>query len=233
MNKELAPKITIAALEKVAAKYGFRIFKGSKDYDLNIWQIRSNNQKAGSFDDIQAVFWKYNGVWVLNLYPITCDPSDVALIAKKNPLGVAIVKPGQYSKAWRFGLHQGKYKALVQRGTLTVIRDFNKDNILDWNEPKVYDGKIKYQKGSRTIVEYKKNNVVIHREETGTDFGINCHRASTWQILERIGLYSEGCTVHQHPKRYDEFISIVEDAVQIWGEDFTPTFITEQMLDLV
>lgn len=231
MNTQLANKVTIDSLLAVAKKLNHKVFTGDKNYNLNIWVIRADNQKAGSFDDIEAVWWKHNGIWFMYKYAVTADPSDLALIKHSNPLGTAIVLPGQYPGLWKSGLHKGQYSALVQNTPVTVIRDFNGNGILDYNVPKVYDHtKIYRAKGQDGLVtDYYLDDEIIFRTHTGM-FGINNHRASQWQILETIGLYSEGCCTHQVPAKYKEFINITDKANAIYNSSFTGTYITEDEL---
>jgi hypothetical protein len=154
---------------------------------MNIIGIRNNNQKSGSFDDILYTFnWNAveNKEEELKEYIVTVDPGDLSLLQPINSAGCAIVKPGQYIDMWAFGYHHGDkdHPALVQVNQCTVYRDNNKNNILEFNG----------------------------KEDTGL-FGINCHRASRWKILNNVGLYSAGCIVHQDINRYySEFIPSIK-----------------------
>lgn len=186
----------------------------SKDFNLNIVGIRRNTNVPNSFDDILAVFWKYNGDWTLRTFPCTTDPGTYWLLNPSKELGTAIVKEGQYKKLWKIGLHQGKYKALVQANPIMVIRDFDKDNQLDYDSVK---------------------------QESGF-FGINCHRANENGKSASVDKWSAGCQVLQnrevlHPDypsqtikvfEYDYLTMLWDRKVQNWGDLFDYTLINEK-----
>ena len=181
-NKDL-----INHLESIAINKGYSFFKYKDNINLNInlWGIRSNDKDT---------------TWTIHTYKITTDPSNVNLQKPINKNGTAIVKEGQYKGLFKVGLHKG-YEALVQAVPITVIRDNNKDDILDI-----------------------KNN----KEETGM-FGINMHRASINGNNNEIGLYSAGCQVHQDYKRFTyEFMPIIKSA--IGKSSITYTLINEDDL---
>jgi len=158
----------------------------------------------------------------------------MALANMKNPQGVAIVKaPQQVKGLWKLDYHQGKkdHPALVQVQPITVVRDFNKDNILDFKDvPYARVAKYIDKDGHRVCDFFDNFDKLVHREETGL-FGINNHRASMWQKLINIGAWSEGCQVHDNYDRYmKEFIPTLRDASTIWGDTFTGTFIESKEL---
>lgn len=228
----------ISVFMALAKKRGYRIFNNSQQYNLNIWCIRSKNRLAGRYDDLMVVFWKNpSNKWDFEFFDITTDPSEIALFEMKNKLGTAIVAQGQYPAAWKFGLHRGKYKALVQRGNLKVVRDYNKDSILNipaydvvqnWNRIPSNSIDAKFS-GTRYIEKYISNGKLAFMFETGFDFGINCHRASAWRITDIIGLYSEGCIVHKDVNIYNKvFIPLIEKAVDYCGNSFTLTMTHEE-----
>jgi hypothetical protein len=179
---------------------------------LNIIGIRATNQNAGSFDDILCTM--SNDLSYVNNYQVTVDPSDLALVNMKNTKGVAIAKANIFYKdIWSFGFHkQDKtHPALVQVNPITVIRDFNKDTILNYNKIE----KFTLVESNGKTTDYYDGNKLVLREEIGL-FGINCHRASSWKISEKIGLYSEGCTVHKDVNRYNkEFIPTIKKYADI------------------
>ena len=226
-------------IKNVAKRLNYQVFESNvRNFNLNIWCIRSKYRTSGNFDDLMVMFYKdLSNKWQFNTFVITTDPSDISLIQSLNKLGTAIVYNGQYPKAWKLGLHKGVYEALVQRGNLTVIRDFNKDIILDipstdtlkiWG--KLPDCKVEIKRtNNRYIENYLINGKIKYTLETGNDFGINCHRASAWKILQKVGLYSQGCIVHQNPYRYNnEFIPMIKESVKLWGNDFTLTLVHEE-----
>lgn len=202
-----------------------RIFEADyKDYNLNIHAVRNNNKEAGWFDDMLYIFWKYKGVWYDTAFRITTDPSDISLIKKSNSLGTAIIAPGQH-KSFTFGYHKGDVNHPCLRNSLpiTVIRDFNGDKFLDYDKPRYHDVATKLLKDKSILMDYFKNGQLVYREHKGI-FYTDVHRASAWKILERVGLYSEGCMVHYDPNLYmKEFIYLIKQAMYNWGNEYTVT----------
>lgn len=233
INESLNSKISLDKFFEIANSKQYPIFR-TNQYDLNVWLVRSNNSTSGFFDDIEVVFYKKGSEWCMERYQITTDPSDLSLISSKNPRGVAIVKPGHYPGLWTYGLHKGKYEALVQSQTVTVIRDMDRDSILDMVPPKESEYKQLYRyrvpsTGAICIDYLADDDSVIYREETGV-FGINNHRASEWSFIPKIGPYSEGCAVHRDPTAYkNSFIPLIKVS-SYWKNRFSGTYITEQDL---
>lgn len=144
-------KLTFDEVKDIYKKNNYVFFEDGK-YNLNLFAIRTNEKIANKFDDFVCIAYKdENNNKIVKIYEATTDPGTYYLNNPMNVNGTAILKPGQYRKSHIIGLHQNKYEALVQRGNLTLYRDNNKDNILDFNE----------------------NNTI-----TGKDFGINIHRAT-------------------------------------------------------
>lgn len=122
-------------LKKIFEKKGYPWY--SKAYDLNLIGYRNKNRTAGPVDDLFMIAYKDGkGVERVASWPITTDPTPHYLKKPINKKGTAILAPGHYPKMWQPGLHRGKYRALVQRGPCTVIRDDNRDNILDFDAAK-------------------------------------------------------------------------------------------------
>ena len=234
---KLSDIVTVDNLLAVSKKRGYRVFEDyRKPLNLNIWVVRSNNQEAGKFDDIQIVFWKDVDRWNVHKFSCTADPSDHYLLNPINPKGTAIVKPDQYRGVWKLGLHKGRanHPALVQNSAITVIRDFNRDAILDYKVPTNLYRKHKETTANNnaglTTKWYNEDGILIHIEDTGY-FGINNHRAHRNIIKDYVGNYSAGCIVQNDPHRYhDEFIPMIEESIPHWGNAFTLTLITEETL---
>lgn len=198
---EIMRKFTLPEIAYVMKRKKYTIFEeDSKQYNLNLVGIRSNNITPGKFDDVLYVFWRYKGKWFEKHYKITTDPGLHYLKKPLNPLGTAILKPGQYKGMWAIGMHRGKYKALVQVKDVTVIRDGNKDNKLDFNAKK---------------------------EQTGK-FGINLHRALEDVETSNVGAHSAGCQVFANPDDFDEVIELCEKARDNFGNSFTYTLLEER-----
>lgn len=179
---------------------GYQIFT-KKDFDLNIGAIRSTNSNPSEYDDLMFVFRKtkkpnnpiiisetyvrkYEEGYLLEIFKITTNPGLPYFLKPMNPKGAAIIVPGQYINVWKLGLHQGKYKALVQVGNFKVYRDNNKDSKMDFDEKSI---------------------------EEGNNFGLNCHKGSVSFISKLINKNSAGCQVHQDAKKYEDvFIWTIE-----------------------
>lgn len=237
MNEELLKLCTVDRILAVMKKKDYTVFdgmNGSRDYDLNTILIRSNNQIAGDFDDIECPMWYHNGVWTIKHYSITTDPGVPYLVSPLSELGCAILKPGQYRGMWAVGYHRGKlnHKALVQVDKCTVIRDNNLDNILDFTMPTNAMTTKTENKGYKVVTKwYNPFGELVWVEETGL-FGINNHR-SDWDDDEddKIGKWSAGCQVHNMIGKYNlEFIPLYIEASKVWGNSFTATIITENDL---
>ena len=97
------------------------------------------------------------------------------------PQGTAILKAGQYIDSHKIRLHDGRYEALGQNGPVTVIRDYDRDAVLDFNNG---------------------------REETGSKFGINIHRAKSKGTTRTIDKYSAGCQVFSNADDFDDFMKL-------------------------
>ncbi|MEN8134311.1 MAG: hypothetical protein ABFS18_02075 [Thermodesulfobacteriota bacterium] len=178
----------------------YAVFDNESGFDLNIVGIRSREIKAGRFDDLIVVFHRRAGAWCYNVFPATTDPG---LYYLKSPLvesGTGIMKPGQYRGAYKIGKHQNKYNALVQRGgEITVIRDFNRDGVLDLDSG---------------------------REESGY-FGGNIHHASGFIESVEVGKWSALCQVIANPWDFHIFMALCEAGAAAFGNSFTYTLLDE------
>ena len=186
MGKLIPPTVKelIARFEEL----GHVVFTNG-DWNPNLFGIRNREKKAGRFDDILGCFCKQDGEWILQWGPGTTDPSAYWLERLGNPQGTFILKPGQYRGIWQYGLHRGKYPALIQTGgPVTGWRDRNRDDILDMIGP-LFTGY----------------------------FGINRHKSSAWQRLVRVGPYSAGCQVDQDPGCYEQHMVIVRKSLDRFG----------------
>jgi len=195
-----ATVVTWDAILKVMKEKKYKIFEsGKKNYDLNIVGVRTADDEPNSFNDMLYVGWYFNDQWYVMAFPCTTDPGLYWLKEPMNDMGTAIVKPGQYPGMLEVGLHRGKYTALTQKGDVTVIRDFDRDNYLDLNSGK---------------------------EETGV-FGINVHRANSKLKSIRVDRWSAGCQVLNHPTEFGIFMNLCRLAIKEWGNSFTYTLLTE------
>lgn len=193
--------IEVKQLIKIVEKEGHMVFKSDeKPYNLNIVGIRSSMTKPNAFDDEICVFWKYESIWNLKRYKATTDPGLTYLLDPMNRKGTAILKEGQYRATYRIGLHKNSYTALVQAKPVTVIRDFDRNPVIN------------YESGV---------------EQTGF-FGINIHRSSATGESTMVDRWSAGCQVFANVHQYDEFIKLCKLAASYWGELFTYTLISDR-----
>lgn len=168
---------------------------------LNIVGIRSKNETSETFDDYIAFFYyDESGKLKGKVCPATTDPSVVWLQSPMSNMGTAILKSGQYIDSHKVGIHRGKYQALVQANPVTVIRDNDRNSLLNF----------------------------FATTETGV-FGINIHRASYGKNnVEIIGLDSAGCQVFKNPPDFDEMMALARISSAKYGNSFTYTLIDEQ-----
>lgn len=172
----------------------------TRPFELNIVGVRSNNATPNQFDDAIHVFYKrQDGERIINTFPATTDPGTFWLKTLMNPAGTAILKPGQYQHSHRVGVHRGKYQALVQQNPVTVLRDTNKDQHLDFESS---------------------------REQTGI-FGINIHRASVKGITKYVDKHSAGCQVLADVNDFNLLMQLAERHKQLYGNRFTYTLLME------
>ena len=190
---------TIEEILYVMRRKGYRIFdRDDQPYNLNLIGIRAATSVPNSFDDRFFVLWKHQGVWHRRVYAITTDPGTYWLQNPMNVSGTAILKEGQYLGLWALGKHSG-YDALVQVNPCTVIRDSNRDNILDYD----------------------------NHEETGL-FGINLHRANQYGKSAQVDKWSAGCQVFADGREFQEFMGIAKESAKHWGNSFTYTLLNER-----
>lgn len=194
--------LLLSAIQATLSERNHLLF--SRPYELNIIGVRADSTKPNSFDDTITVHYKkQDGNWQLYSFAATTDPGTYWLENPLNPQGTAILKEGQYRNSHMIGLHRGIYKALVQQNPVTVIRDYDRNTLLDFANGK---------------------------EETGL-FGINIHRASvngTTKIVER---YSAGCQVFANATDFDLFLQLCERHRQLYGNNFSYTLIDQRAIN--
>jgi hypothetical protein len=194
----------IHKVKQLAKDKGYVIY--DEPYRLNIWGFRANTETPNSFDDELHVFTNVAKTgkpnWAYLVFKITTDPGTYWLKNPMNPQGTAILKAGQYRDVYKIAKHRGKYYALCQRnGKVTVVRDYDRDAILDF-----YNG----------------------REETGM-FGINLHRARKVGETYVIDRYSAGCQVFKSASDFNFFMKMCEVHRKLYGNKFTYTLIDKRM----
>ena len=172
-----------------------------KPYQLNIVGVRNNTATPNKFDDILYAFWKDDkDKWEGAFYTITTDPGTFWLKNPMNKLGAAILKNGQYIDAYKIGLHRGEYKALIEQKPVTVIRDYDRNALLDFNNGKL---------------------------DTG-NFGINIHRAGSKGTTINVDKWSAGCQVFENAEDFAKFLVLAEKHSGLYGNNFTYTLVDER-----
>lgn len=194
----------IKRIKTIAQEKGHVIY--TEPYRLNIWGFRANTEKPNVFDDELHVFTNISQTkiakWAYLVFKITTDPGTYWLQNPLTPKGTAILKAGQYLDAYSIDKHRNKYYALCQRlAKVTVIRDYDRDAILDFNNGK---------------------------EQTGM-FGINIHRARKTGSTYSVDRHSAGCQVFKNAQDFDFFMKLCEVHRKLYGNKFTYTLVDKRM----
>jgi len=198
---QVAERKNIRGLLSLMKSKGYQI--NDKPYQLNIVGVRADSNVPNKFDDKMYVFWNSENGWQGKYFTVTTDPGTYWLNNPMQKEGTAILKQGQYINSHKIGLHQGKYKALTQQKPVTVIRDYDRNALLDFNNGK---------------------------EDTGL-FGINIHRANATGTTKNIDKYSAGCQVFENADDFAKFLELAEKHNTMYGNNFTYTLVDERALN--
>jgi hypothetical protein len=185
-------------IETAVKSKGYVWFNSNTDFDVNIVGIRNSvpgSKVTNVFDDRLTISYKENGVWKFYSWNITTDPGKKAVMECKNPIGCAVLVPGQYRSSHIIRLHAGKYTALGQDRPVKVYRDKTKD--------------LKFEFDQKTIQEGL--------------FGINIHHAGVDSTF--VENWSEGCQVFKRLKDFKQFLEICQKARDIHGNKFSYTLL--------
>ncbi len=177
---------------------GFVVFENPRGHDLNIVGIRTSDNSANTFNDWITVFYWFENNWNYFAFPATTDPG---IYYRENPInvkGTAIVKPGQYRRAYKIGKHRG-YKAIQQIGSITVFRDSNKNETIE---------------------------TTGMAEDTGIH-AINIHKSNAYRASTEVGKWSAGCQVFQDPDHFAFFLMLCIRAMEKFGNTFSYTLLEE------
>jgi hypothetical protein len=155
-------------------------------------------------DNIAYFWWDDNGNLQGKVAEATTTPGVQYL---NNPLadaatsgGTAILKQGQYKNAYQIGIHRGKYEALVQAKPVTVIRDNDRNSILNY----------------------------FANTTTGL-YGINIHRSTaSYASEDTIGPDSAGCQVFRWIDDFNDMMSKARRSRDLYGNNFTYTLIDKR-----
>jgi hypothetical protein len=182
----------LGRIKSILKQNGYALY--TEPYRLNIVGLRSESIVPNRFDDEIHVFYaKSDGSWNYHIWPATTDPGTFWLNNPVYEQGAAILAQGQYQNSYAIGKHKGLYEALVQTKPVTVIRDYDRDALLDF-----YNGE----------------------KQTG-NFGINIHRAESTGTTKQINKYSAGCQVFQNAHDFEQFMVLCEQHRKLYGNSFT------------
>lgn len=182
----------LGRIKSILKQNGYALY--TEPYRLNIVGLRSESIVPNRFDDEIHVFYaKSDGPWNYHIWPATTDPGTFWLNNPVYEQGTAILTQGQYQNSYAIGKHKGLYEALVQTKPVTVIRDYDRDALLDF-----YNGE----------------------KQTG-NFGINIHRAESSGTTKLINKYSAGCQVFQNAHDFEQFMTLCEQHRKLYGNSFT------------
>jgi hypothetical protein len=175
---------------------GYKVF--SRPFELNIVGLRSKSTIPNRFDDEIHVFYKVSTLnWHYHVFKATTDPGTYWLRQPMQPQGTAILAQGQFINAYQLGLHRGKYLALVQRRPVRLIRDYNRDAVLDFN-----NGKLSLELA-----------------------GVNIHRANQTGTTKTVDKNSAGCQVFENADDFAVFIKLCKKHESLYGNQFTYSLI--------
>ena len=191
----------LSKMKSLFKRKGYKL--NTRPYELNIVGVRSTQAQPNRFDDEIHVFYK-TGVlnWEYHIFKATTDPGTYWLKNPMNLQGTAILAEGQYKNAYKLGLHKGQYLALVQIGKVSVIRDFNRNNSLDFFSGKQVNGY----------------------------YGINIHRASLRGITKYVDKYSAGCQVFSNISDFNKFLAMCKKHRDLYSNKFNYTLIDNRMI---
>lgn len=132
------------------------------------------------------------------------------ILRRKTSKGTAILKENQYVGAYTVGTHRkGKsnsHRALVQIGEVTVYRDTDRDEFLDYDS----------------------------HTDSGL-FGINIHRASlNIEDNYKVNGWSAGCQVFAREVEWNEFLGICDKFKKMYKQNYTYTLLNvEDIIEAV
>jgi hypothetical protein len=186
-------------LQRIKALLNYKRYQlFSRPYELNIVGLRNRSIHPNRFDDELHVFYATKPLhWEYHVFRITTDPGTFWLMNPMQPQGTAILAEGQYKNAYAIGLHRGEYNALVQVKPVNIVRDYDRNAMLDF-----YNGK--------KVKGY---------------FGINVHRANKTGKTIHVDKNSAGCQVFENASDFQRFMQLCETHRSLYGNQFTYTLI--------
>lgn len=122
------------SLKNEVESKGFKFFLGELSLNF-IWERTNSVKFTNLFDDYLHIAYVDGGIEKVLTVPCTTKPgTNKSALAPENPLGIAIIQPGQYRGAWEF--HDttkefSKYPYFRQIAALNYWRDNTKDTKID------------------------------------------------------------------------------------------------------
>lgn len=184
---------TLSDIVKSAEKLGYTIDK--RPNKLNLIGIRNSTATSQDKFDDQLAYFYYddNGRLVGKVVPATTDPSTAWLKDPMNVKGAAVLKSGEYKDSYAIGKHRGAYDALVQVKPVTVIRDDDRNALINY----------------------------MADTQTGL-FGINIHKSSKGKNNEDIiGKDSAGCQVFRNIPDFMDMMRLAQVSRGKYGNKFS------------
>ena len=198
----------IKRIKEIIEKKGYTFFNLDKPYNLNIIGIRSKSNIPNSFDDkIIVIYRDNNGQERLLSFKATTDPGLYWLQHPMNIDGTIIMVPGQYKSCYKIGTHRG-YKALQQVGSMTYVRDADRDKVLDFE-----------------LINNPKKII------TGV-FATNLHRANSDFESTQVDKWSAGCQVIADPVDFAMLMNVCDKSAELYGNKFSYTLLEEKDLEI-
>lgn len=193
-------KIGYQDIKKIYEDKGYKF--DTNNLAVNIFGIRMSIN-TNKFDDVIGVAYVKDGKEMLLVWPATTDPGSYWLQHPMNPAGTFILAAGQYVNCFAFGLHQGRYEAIVQTRPVKGYRDNNRN----FSIGKMVGRKLKYESD---------------HTETGT-FGINLHMTSPYTKSEMVNKWSAGCQVLKLVEHFKQLLTVCRRHESHYGNKFTYT----------
>lgn len=197
-QKDLIKELTYNKVKQMYLEKEYTFFE--KPMSLNIFGLRVETG-TNKYDDLIGVAYidpnaKEEERNTLKLYPATTDAGKYWLEHPMNKKGTAILVAGQYSGSHMIGNHNG-YSALVQKYSMKVYRDNDKDTVHDMLPETIESG----------------------------NFGINIHRSHPFIETYDVNKYSAGCQVFMNSAEFDELMSLCwkQSSIKGMGNSFTYT----------
>lgn len=128
-----------AELESAIRATGGRVF--TAPYDLTFYGVRVIAGTDAWDDALGVLYTDEHGVRQRRQWPATTTPGIRALRERKNPAGVAVLRPGWHPGLWARGTHHpgrpDAYPCLVTTRDAEVLRDADRDSAVDPG-PRIY-----------------------------------------------------------------------------------------------